>query len=113
MDARTVYCAACEKEVHLASTPAPLHTGEANLGDEQLICLTYGPRCPPEKCPLANLPSVVMGVRLARSGIPPEQAWRTMSLLCEGCGTVSEVEIVDDSYAFCPVCGTTSRWAEA
>lgn len=109
METSTVYCTACNRHVQVTQTPAPLHSGEANLGEDELVCLTYSPCCPPEKCPVANLPSVVMGVRLARSGMTPEKAWRTIRMHCDGCDGDSELEVLDSAYAFCPTCGTTSR----
>jgi hypothetical protein len=111
MDTLTVYCSACDKDVHVTRTPAPLHSGEANLEEEQLVCLAYGPRCPLDKCPVANLPSVVMGVRLARNGLHPEHGWRTMRMRCDGCETEAELEVLDDLYAYCTICGTTTQWA--
>lgn len=110
MESVTVYCPACRKDVHVTRTAAPLHTGEANLVDDEVVCLTFGPRCPPGTCPLANLPSVVMGVRLARSGIEPEEPWRTVRMRCDGCESVQELEVIDNVHAFCPACGTTNRW---
>jgi hypothetical protein len=111
MNTMTVFCSACEKDVHLACTAEPLHQGEANLPDgSELVCLTFGARCTAGRCPISGLPSVVMGVRLARSGLPAEEAWRTIHLRCEACDIITEMEVIDNVHAFCPVCQTTNRW---
>jgi hypothetical protein len=111
MSTSTVYCPACDKDVHLACTAAPLHEGEANLSDgNELVCLTFGSRCTAGKCPISGLPSVVMGVRLAKSGLEPDEPWRTIRMRCDGCEQVTEMEILDNVSAFCPVCNTTNHW---
>lgn len=111
MSTSTVYCTACDKQVHLTCTAAPLHEGEANLPDApELVCLTFGSRCAAGRCPISGLPSVVMGVRLAKSGLEPDEPWRTLRMQCDGCGRVTDQEVLDNVHAFCPVCGTTNRW---
>ncbi len=50
-----------------------------------------------------------MGVRLARSGLKPGP-WTTVTAPCQGCGELSELQVLDESYAYCPLCGTTNRW---
>lgn len=110
MSMSTVYCTVCDKQVQLSCTASPLHEGEANLRDEELVCLTFGARCAAGRCPISGLPSVVMGVRLARSGMEPEEPWRTIRMRCDGCEQVTEMKILDNVHASCPVCGTTNRW---
>lgn len=107
----TVYCTACKQQVNLTFTAAPAHGGEANLPDgPELVCLTFGSRCAAETCPVSGLPSVVMGVRLARSGMDPEVPWRTVEMRCGGCERITTMEVVDNVHAFCTDCGTTNRW---
>lgn len=111
MTTSTVYCALCDKEVHVAQTPMPLHEGEANLPDApELICLTYGRQCAGGRCPVSGLPAIVMGTRLARSDIQPDAGWRTIRMRCAGCDDLTVMEILDSAHAFCPVCRTTNRW---
>lgn len=73
-------------------------------------CLTFGSRCAESRCPISGLPSVVMGVRLARSGMTPENEWRTINMRCDGCDQITEMEVLDNVHAFCPICQTTNRW---
>ncbi len=51
---------------------------------------------------------MVMGVRLARSGL--RDRWRTVTAQCEGCGQVSELTVVDREHAYCTICGSTNTW---
>lgn len=111
MSTSTVYCEACDRDVHLTCTAEPLHQGEANLPDSpELVCLTFGSRCSGSRCPISGLPSVVMGVRLARSGLPAEERPRRITMRCDGCEAISEMDVLDNVYAYCPGCGTTNRW---
>ncbi len=52
---------------------------------------------------------MVMAVRLARSGLRPEEEWETVRGRCNGCGAVTDMEVLDHDYAYCPRCGTTNR----
>jgi hypothetical protein len=51
-----------------------------------------------------------MGVRLARSGLRPDQLQRVQAL-CEGCERVQQLEIIDATHALCPACDTVNTWA--
>lgn len=108
MQTDKAYCPACQRHVELAWTPAPLHEGEANLADEGMVCLHLSDSCPGGACPLSQLPRIVMAVRLARSGL--REKWPNTRLRCEGCGEVTEMEVLDDSHLLCTVCGTTNPW---
>jgi len=111
MSTSTVFCDVCDRDVHLTCTAEPLHQGEANLPDApELVCLTFGSRCAGNRCPISGLPTVVMGVRLARSQVPAEEPQRTIHMHCGGCEQLTEMNILDNVYAFCPACGTTNRW---
>lgn len=111
MKPTTTFCAACQSEVHLTMTPAPVHGGTSSMPDaNELVCLTFGPRCAGGTCPLGGVPSVVMGVRLARSGFEPDRAWKLIRMHCSSCDAVTEMEILDNVHAFCPICNTTTRW---
>jgi hypothetical protein len=110
----TIYCPVCNRDVPISETQAPLHGGEAPLADApQLVCLGYGSPCSGTKCPVTGLPSVVMGVQLARSGMTPEEGWRIIRMRCDGCDRITEMEVIDGSYASCSECMTTNRWSQA
>lgn len=109
MNTHSAFCTSCDRAVRLTWTPAPGHDGEANLRDAELVCLDFGERCATATCPISHLPRVVMGVRLARSGLR-EGPWRTLHAYCEGCGSVQEQEVIDASYVVCTLCRSTNRW---
>lgn len=110
-ETRKTYCTHCQKEVVVAITPAPPRSGHANLPDhEEVVCLDFGDKCDGDVCPLSHYRPVVMGVRLAKSGLRPEEEWQTVRAQCEGCGQVSDLEVVDKDTAYCTLCGTTNTW---
>lgn len=108
MKTQLAYCSACDQQVRIMVTPSPLHEGQANLPDPEVVCLDFGQKCTGTLCPMFGLPTIVMGVRLARSGLRAEP-WTTVSAMCQGCGQLSELQVVDEETAHCPVCGTTNR----
>lgn len=110
MQTRKVYCPKCDHDVTVTVTPQPLHGGHATLPDGgETVCLDFGPRCTGQLCAISALPKVVMGVRLARSGLPHPNM-ETVQALCEACGKVARLEVVDETHARCPQCDTVQLW---
>lgn len=112
MESRMMYCPKCDHDVTIAVTPAPLHGGQPHAGDmidAEVVCLDFGPGCQGTMCSIFGLPRVVMGVRLARSGLRPE-GLETVRALCDGCTRLVELEVVDETHAHCPDCGTINIW---
>lgn len=108
MKTRKAYCSACDRQVEIGVTDAPSHDGHATIPDVDIVCLDFGERCTGALCPMFGLPKIVMGVRLARSGVRPGQL-QSVRALCEGCDQAVDLEVVDDSHGFCPICHATSR----
>ena len=109
IETQKTYCTHCQKEVLVAISPAAPRSGQANLPDhDEVVCLDFGDKCDGDVCPLSRFRPVVMGVRLARSGLREE--WTTVRAQCEGCGQVSDLEVLDQEHAFCELCGTTNTW---
>ncbi len=103
------YCTHCQKEVDVSVSRGAPRSGQANLQEsDEVVCLDFGDRCDGEVCPLSKFRPVVMGVRLARSGL--REDWTTVRAQCEGCGQVSDLNVLDKEHAFCPLCGTTNTW---
>ncbi len=110
METRNLYCPKCKHDVSVTLTQAPLHRGHANVADgAEVVCLDFGPQCDGSLCSVFGLPRVVMGVRLARTGLRPEQ-FETVRALCDGCHRVVSLGVVDDTHAHCPDCGTVNTW---
>jgi hypothetical protein len=110
-ETQKTYSAHCQKEVLVAISPAAPRGGQANLpSHDELVCLDFGDKCDGEVCPLSRYRPVAMGVRLARSGLRSNEEWKLVRAQCEGCGQVSELEVVDMDHAYCTLCGTTNTW---
>ena len=108
-ETKKTYCSHCQKEVLVAITPRASRSGHAMLQDhDEVVCLDFGDKCDGEVCPLSRFRPVVMGVRLARSGLREE--WTTVRAQCEGCGQLTDLKVLDRDHAFCPLCGTTNTW---
>lgn len=110
METRNVFCPRCDHEVTITLTPMPLHgRGQATLPDGgELVCLDFGRQCSGRTCAISALPRVVMGVRLARSGLKAE-SWKTVRGVCQGCGETADLEVLSNDYAHCPLCDTTNQ----
>lgn len=110
MKTEIAHCSGCGHKVRLVFTDAPPHSGHANLRDgAEIVCLDYTEACAAGACPSTGKPGIVMGVRLAKSHLNDE-AFNTVHARCEGCGEVSDLEVLDDKFALCTLCETTNRW---
>ena len=110
MKSETAYCSGCGHQVRLVFTDAPPHDGHANLReDAEIVCLDYKEGCTAGKCPNTGKPGIVMGVRLAKSHLN-DDAFDTIHARCDGCGQIVDLEVLDETFALCPLCNTTNRW---
>jgi RNase P subunit RPR2 len=110
MKTENAFCSGCGHQVRLAFTDPPPHDGQAPLRDgAEIICLDYKEGCSAGKCPATGKPGIVMGVRLAKSHMNDE-VFDTIHARCEGCGEVSDLEVLDDTFALCTMCNTTNRY---
>ena len=110
MRQEVAYCSGCGHEVRLVFTDPPPHDGQANLREgAEIVCLEYREECAGGKCPATGKAGIIMGVRLARSHLN-DDAFKTVHARCEACGQVADLEILDDTFAICPLCDTTNRW---
>jgi hypothetical protein len=109
MDIQHAYCSACDQEVRIVVTPAPLHGGQPMLAEPEVVCLDFGQRCTGAMCPMFGLPSMMMGIRLAKSDLRPE-AFRVVPGPCPECNEVVELKVLNRDFVFCPACGSRSRW---
>ncbi|HUG39578.1 MAG TPA: hypothetical protein VMM12_03780 [Longimicrobiales bacterium] len=109
-ETRKTFCPRCNRDVTVAITAAPLHGGHATLPDAgEVVCLDFGAQCAGPLCAAFALPRVVMGVRLARSGLRPERLPH-VNAVCDGCAHLVRMEVVDENHAHCPECGTVNIW---
>ena len=109
MEEQRVYCPGCNHKVKLVITDGH-PDGQANLPEgAQVVCLDFQEGCSEGKCPVTGKPGVVMGVRLARTHLNDE-SFRTVHGECASCGFLSELEMLDDEHAVCPLCNTTNTY---
>lgn len=112
METQTAHCPECDKTVHVSITPVAPHGTHANVPDGgRLVCLEVGEECEGVTCPLSGSSTLLMGVRLARSGEVPYEDWPHVKLLCDGCGRKAGMEVLDSGHAFCPICNSTNTVA--
>jgi hypothetical protein len=81
------------------------------VNEPQVVCLDYGEWCTGSVCPSFGLPSILMGLRLANSGLPAHQ-WRTFRATCPDCAQQCDLKVLNQDYLFCPLCRSTLHWRE-
>jgi hypothetical protein len=112
MRKETAHCSGCGHKIRLVFTDPPPHSGQAPLRDgAEIVCLDYKEECSGGSCPATGKPGIVMGVRLAKSHLN-DDAFDTIHARCEGCGEVADLEVLDATFALCPLCNTTNRWVK-
>ncbi len=111
MRTEQVYCSGCGHDVRLVFTDHASHGGHANLrSDVEIVCVDYEEGCSPIKCLATGKAGIIMGVRLAKSHLNDDR-FRVIHARCDCCGKVSDLEILDETYAMCTLCDSTNRWA--
>ncbi len=109
MESQPTYCPQCDKTVRVTWTSSVAHETHATIPDGgKLLCFDVGEDCEGMICPLSGNSTLLMGVRLARSGEVPYEVWPHDLLKCRGCGRKTGMEVLDSGHAFCPICGTTN-----
>ncbi|MEX0892545.1 MAG: hypothetical protein WEB88_10280 [Gemmatimonadota bacterium] len=112
METQTAYCSACDQQVRIVVTPQPVHGGQATLDDgPDVVCLDFGHKCTGSLCPMFGLPRILMGVKLAQSGLKPDEEWESFRAPCQGCSQMVDLRIIDALYALCPSCSARNRYA--
>jgi rRNA maturation endonuclease Nob1 len=103
------HCDSCGQAVRIVVTEGH-RDGQANLRDDPTeVCLDFGPGCDEITCPIFGVAGIVMGVRLARSGLKKEP-WDTLTARCSGCDQSTQLQVLGGAHAYCPFCGTTNRF---
>ena len=101
MHLHTTYCCERDREVRVGW-----------LGEQaELVCVDFSEECTGPFCPSSTLPSILMGVRLARSGLPVRQ-WRTFRAVCPDCEHECDLKVLSQDYLFCPLCQSTVHFRE-
>lgn len=104
MQARTVFCSACDQDVKIMVTDVPSQDGHANLHDAEVVCLEIGHHCTGSLCPVGATSPTVMAARLVRTGLQTK-LHPIVKRECLDCGMEREFIVIDKAHAVCSVCG--------
>jgi hypothetical protein len=109
MKSHQLFCSACDRQVRVLISEAPLGEHQATVHDDELICLEIGEHCSGGLCPLGAAEPQAMVARLIHSGESIE-GLRTVKALCPACGLEVEFVLYGKGKAACTVCGTAAKW---
>jgi ribosomal protein S27AE len=109
MESHRVFCSACDRDVTIMLTDAPLFDGPITLHDEEVICLEIGDKCTGNLCPLGAVEPNAMVGRIIRNGLPTDNL-RTLRSACPACSRETEMVLYGDGRAACTECGSPARW---
>ena len=104
-----MYCSACDRQVRVLITGAPVYDGQAPLRGEELVCLEIGDRCTGNLCPVGAAEPGEMVRRIVRNGIPLETL-NTVTAFCTTCDLEQQIVLFGNGRAMCSVCQTPARW---
>lgn len=110
MQTQTIYCDACEHQVHVLITDAPTADGQASLHDPELVCLDVGERCAGNKCPIGASAPDEMVRRLIHEALPLEGMHKIHGV-CPTCELEADMVLHSGGKATCTACGTTAWWS--
>lgn len=109
MKSAQLFCSACDRQVDVMITEAPVFDGPATLHDEEVVCLAIGERCTGALCPIGAVEPNAMVARIVRNGLPTG-GLRTVQATCPSCGSEAEMVLYGGGRACCTICGTSARW---
>jgi ribosomal protein S27AE len=104
-----LYCRNCSRPVRVVITEGVHHDGQAEVHDEEVVCLDLGADCT-GTCPLGAVEPDAMVGRIIRNGLPLD-GLRTVAAMCPACGAQAEMALYGGGRAACTVCGVSARWA--
>lgn len=104
-----LFCSACDRQVKVLISEAPVGEHQATVHDDELICLEIGDHCTGNMCPLGAAEPNKMVSRLIHSGVSTD-GMRTVKSNCPSCGMDAEFVLYGQGKASCTVCGTAAKW---
>ena len=108
MKTQTAFCSACDRDVRVVITEDPIHDGQANVHDAEIVCLEIGERCTGNMCPVGATSPTVMAARLVRNGLQTLMH-PLVSLTCTRCDHVTTHVVIERKFATCAECGATTK----
>ena len=109
MKSHQLFCSACDRQVKVLISEAPIGEHQATVHDDELICLEIGDHCSGNMCPLGAAEPQAMVSRLIHSGESTD-GLRTVKATCPSCGLECEFVLYGKGKASCTVCGTAAKW---
>jgi hypothetical protein len=109
MKSHQLYCSACDRQVKVLISEAPLGEHQATLHDDELICMEIGEHCSGALCPLGAAEPQAMVSRLIHSG-EKFNGVKTVKGHCPTCEMDAEFILYGKGKASCTVCGTACKW---
>ncbi|MHB1863531.1 MAG: hypothetical protein ACYCVL_11225 [Gemmatimonadaceae bacterium] len=109
MKSHRVYCGACDRDVNVVITDAPLEDGQATLWDAEVVCLEVGDKCTGALCPLGAVGPDAMVARIVHNGLPLD-GLHTLRSKCPACDRETDMVLYGNGHAACSECGTPARW---
>jgi uncharacterized Zn finger protein (UPF0148 family) len=104
-----LFCSACDRQVRVLISEAPVGEHQATVHDDELICLEIGDHCTGSMCPLGAAEPNAMVARLVHEGLPLD-GLKTAMDTCPSCGMQAEFVLYGKGMASCTVCGTAAKW---
>jgi hypothetical protein len=101
------FCTQAGQTVRLRRAGSPLDDAPPT---EPAVCLDMNRRCITAKCPVTNVSTAEMALRLVRSGLVgvTDQVRAT----CPDCAAETTHAVAGWSQAVCTRCGAVRRWSE-
>lgn len=109
MKRHRVFCSACDREVNVVITDAPLAEGQATLWDEEVVCLEVGDSCTGALCPLGAVGPDAMVARIVHHGLSVD-GLRKVRSVCPACDRETDLVLYGNGRAACTECGRPARW---
>jgi hypothetical protein len=106
MKQQQMFCSGCDRNVRVLVTDAVEEEPQANVRDQELVCLEIGDWCSGNLCPLGAAAPSAMVSRLIHSGISLDNL-QTVRGHCEACGIDNDLALYGKDMAACMVCGTS------
>jgi hypothetical protein len=104
METRSVYCSACDRDVHILVQGSEEHDPQAPIHDPEVVCLDIDVRCTGGMCPTGAVSVSAMKARRVRAGIGMA-ARPLIQATCPDCDRVTSHHVVDDDHVMCADCG--------
>jgi ribosomal protein S27AE len=109
MQATRLKCSACDRQVRVVITDAPVYEGQPETADSEVVCLDVGDRCLGPICPLGAAAPSAMVARIIRNALPTDGLYKVQAI-CPSCGANAEMALYGNGRAACTVCGTPAWW---